>query len=345
MDQPPLDNRTEFAAHPQLLLDRDGEKLITIVKATFELPRGASELELAPPERMRGVRFADIPWGEPEVSSIAFPADLCMRKPGTDVIVAATAHAPSNRPVPAFDARVEVGALKKSLRIHGTRVWQAGGGGLSKAQPVAELDLRYEYAWGGFDDSDPEKPVEEPRNPIGRGKVRDSGTLADQPAPQIEDPAEPVTSAKRENTPAGLGAIGRHWEPRRRYAGTYDAAWQETRAPLPPGDLDDRYHLCATPDLCATKPLRGGEAVALLNLLPGGGATRFSLPKVEVEIEFRVKGRAPAVLRPHLDTVLIDLLVTSDDKPPAVEMVWRASVPAPRRMRQAYILVREREVA
>jgi hypothetical protein len=93
----------------------------------------------------------------------------------------------------------------------------------------------------------------------------------------------------------------------------------------------------------AEPPLAGGEAVALLNLVTGGGATVFALPKVTVEIEFRVKDREPAIFTPHLDTVLIDLLETGPDKPIAVEMVWRAHVKAPRRMKDARVIVRERE--
>jgi hypothetical protein len=34
--QPQVDNRTDFAVHPQLLLDKDGEKLAVVVKASFE---------------------------------------------------------------------------------------------------------------------------------------------------------------------------------------------------------------------------------------------------------------------------------------------------------------------
>lgn len=345
MSVPAVDNRTEFAVHPQLLLDVDGEKLVTIVKASFEWVAGADELELAPAERMRQVRLADIPWGEPEVSSVAYPGDLCLRKPGTDVIVVGRAYAPHGQPVPAFDARVEVGALAKSLRIFGLRIWESGGAGLSSAAPISELDLRWEYAWGGFDDSDPEKPAEEPRNPVGRGKVCDPDALADQPGPQIEDPGALISSYRTEPAPAGVGAIGRHWEPRRRYAGTYDPAWQQTRAPLPPVDLDDRFNHCATPDLVASTPLRGGEAVRLLNLLPGGGATAFALPQVPLHIEFRVPGRDPMRFQPPLDTVLIDLLETNDEKPPAVELVWRAHVKAPRRLTEARVVVRELEVS
>jgi hypothetical protein len=343
MDPPSLDNRTGYAVLPQLLMDRDGEKLAVLVKATYELPVGATSLEVAPPPRRRGIRLADVPWAELEKSSILYPADLCLRKPGTDVVVVAKAYAPDGRAVPSFDAGVRVGPVAKALRIFGLRVWQKGGGGLSAPRPVAEQELRYDHAWGGYDDSDPDHPVEEPRNPVGTGFVRDPDALTHTPAPSIEDPAEPITSWRTRPAPAGVGAIARHWEPRRRYLGTYDAAWLESRAPLLPADADDRGNLCATPDLVAATPLLGAEEVVLSNLVPGGGATRFALPGVGVEIDVRVKGREPEVVRPYLDTVLVDTLVVPR-RPPTVELVWRAHVKAPRRMKDARILVREREI-
>ena len=78
-----------------------------------------------------------------------------------------------------------------------------------------------------------------------------------------------------------------------------------------------------------------------MNLIPGGGALQFALPRIGVEIEFRVKDREPAVVNPHLDTVLIDTLEMGPEKPLAVEMVWRASVKAPRRMNDSETIVRE----
>ncbi|MEQ9317746.1 MAG: DUF2169 domain-containing protein [Polyangiaceae bacterium] len=340
-----MDNRTDFEAHPQVLLDVDGEKLVTVVKASFELPRGSNELVIAPEERNRPVRPADIPWGEPDVSSIGYPSDLCLRKPGSDVIVVGKGYAPGGEPVPSFDVHVTVGHMNKALRLFGPRVFTGTGLGMTKPSPIAELELRYENAWGGFDDEDPDNVVEEPRNPIGRGKVADSAARAGQPAPQIEDPYHLLSNLDTEPAPAGVGAIGRHWMPRRKYAGSYDEIWQQTRAPLPPIDLDDRHHLCATPDLSTDKLLKSGETVKLYNLLPGGGGVEFALPVVHLEIAFDVKGRERAIFAPHLDTVILDLLETSDEKPPAVEMVWRASVRAPRRLRDARVIVREKDSA
>jgi hypothetical protein len=344
MDQPTLDNKTEFEAHQQMLLDIDGEKLLTVVKASFELRRGASELAIAPQERNRPIRPADIPWGEPEVSSIGYPSDLCLRKPGTDVVVVGKGYAPHAKAVPSFDVGVAVGSLSKTLRVFGPRVWTGTGNGMTEPAPISELELRYEYAWGGYDDSEPENIVEEGRNPIGRGKVRDLAARTGSVAPQIEDPGHLIGLFETEPAPAGVGAIGRHWLPRRRCAGSYDETWLETRAPLPPMDLDDRFFQVASPGLNAATPLQGGEQVKLYNLLPNGRGAEFTLPKIEVTIAFHVHGRETVSFQPHLDTVLLDLLETSDEKPPAVELVWRAAIPAPRRMGDAKIIVRERDL-
>lgn len=344
MNQPPLDNQTDFRAHPQLLLTKDGERLVVVVKATFEFVPEARILELAPKERARGIRLADVPWEDPEVSSVLYPADLCPAKPATDVVVVAVAHAPSGQPVPSFDVLVQVGPLSRSVRVCGLRVWEAGATGISAPRPVSQVEMRYENAWGGFDGSDPARPVEEPRNPVGKGVCREPSLLMHQMAPCIEDPAFPILHARGRPEPVGIGAIGRHWEPRRSFLGTFDKVWEKTRAPLPPLDQDDRMHLCASPGLIASPPLRGGERVALLNLVPGGGATEFMLPRLGVEFEFLVKDREPEIQRPHLDTVLIDTLVMGAGLPLTVELVFRGSVKAPRRMLDAQTIIREVEL-
>ncbi|AUX34989.1 MULTISPECIES: DUF2169 domain-containing protein [Sorangium] len=338
MDAPRVDNRTDFAAAPFLLIGKDGERLVVVVKATFVLAAGQGELELPDRAEQRRIRSADVPWGDPEKSSIKYPADLCIAKPGTDVIVVAAAHAPGRKAVPFFDAGVRLGALERVVRIFGLRVWQANGAGLSEPRPTTGIEVRYDYAWGGLDRSDPSRPVEEPRNPVGMGIARDPAALTHKPAPFIEDPADLIASASARPAPAGLGAIGRHWEPRRRHLGTYDAAWRRQRAPLLPLDHDDRANLCASPGLIAAPSLRGGEDVALLNLTPGGGTTRFRLPSIVVEIAMRARGRAPEILLPEVDTVLIDALAPACV---VVELVWRAAFQPPRRMKDVEIVVTE----
>jgi hypothetical protein len=345
MDAPRLDNNTDFVAMPLMLMAKDGERLVLIVKATFARLPGETALELVPEEEQRGIRSADVPWSDPEKSSIKYPSDLCIAKPGTDVIVVAAAHAPDGNAVPWFDAGVRVGPLQKIIRVFGLRVWEANGSGLSAPRPTTGIDVRYDFAWGGFDASDPEKPVEEPRNPVGLGIARDDSALTHKLAPFIEDPAHFIGSARTRPPPAGLGAIGRHWQPRRRFLGTYDSTWLEQRAPRPPMDQDDRANLCASPGLTAVPPLTGGEPAALLNLTPGGGAISFRLPKIRIKASLHAKGRATQTLIPYLDTVVLDTLAVPETADVLVELVWRAAFRPPRRLKDAKIVVSEEDAA
>jgi hypothetical protein len=341
MDSPQVDNKTELAAQPRMLMAKDGERLVLVVKATLTRPPREALIELVPPEERRGIRGQDIPWGDPEKSSIKYPSDLCLTKPGTDVIVVATAHAPGGKAVPSFDAGVRVGPLEKTVRVFGLRVWETNGSGLSAPRPTTGVEVRYDYAWGGLDVSDPTKPVEEPRNPVGRGLVRDLSSLTHQQGPLIEDPENLIASVRTRPPPAGLGAIGRHWEPRRRFQGTYDAAWLEKRAPLLPPDHDDRANLCASPGLTAAPPLVGGEEVALLNLTPGGGTVSFRLPRMRVQATLHAPEREPETLTPYLDTVLVDTVRVPETSDVVVELVWRAVFRPPRRLKDAKLVVTE----
>ncbi|HSC89709.1 MAG TPA: DUF2169 domain-containing protein [Polyangiaceae bacterium] len=339
MDSPRVDNRTDFEVHPQLYLDVDGEVLLVVVKASFVLGPGFQP-EFASAEQSRPVRAADEPWGEPTVDSIRYPSDICGNKPGTDVIVVATAHAPNGVAVPTFDCYARVGPVRKALRIFGLRVWESRGAGIGPSRPIQTLDIRYDFAWGGADDSEPDRFVEEPRNPVGRGVAARAERLTDQLAPQIENPDEPIRSASTRPAPAGFGALGRSARPRRDIQGTYDAHWQEWRAPLPPRDRPPEAHQAASPGMVATPPLVGGEECALLNLHPDGPLS-FSLPVVRLEVGFTVPGRPNEVFQPALDTVLIDTWAVGPDKPAILELVWRATTRAPRRLGDATVTVRE----
>lgn len=341
MDVPPLDNRTTFAVHPQILLGKRGEQLAVAIKATYLLSPTSLQLELAPEDWQREIRMGDIPWGEPGVSSIKYPGDLATSKPGTDVIVVAKAYPPKSSGATQFDVFAKVGGLSSSLVVYGLRVWDTKGSALSAPLAAQPVELRYEHAWGGRDDSDPLRFVEEARNPVGRGVASDARALTGKLAPCIEYAEYPIKNAKTYPPPAGMGAIARHWEPRRSYAGTYDKAWKENRAPLLPDDEDDRIHCFASSGLHAQEPLIGVEEVGLLNLIPEAGATRFYLPSVAIEVEFRVKKREPERLRPHLDTLIIDSVGMDQGLPLFVELIWHASTKAPRRVSDSMTIVRK----
>jgi hypothetical protein len=336
MEPPRLRKGTQAAVTLVPQFRRDGAlEVLAVIKERFAVDpyRGVTRVGDA------RVEPADVPWDEdaPATSSVRLPADLCGRKPGTDVIVVGHACAPDGA-ARSLDVTVRVGPVFRALRVHGLRVWYRGATGLALTppQPFARVPLRWELAFGGSDRTDPERPLEDPRNPLGRSVARDVSALVDTPGPQIEDPDAPFSAALPNPAPVGVAPIGRHWLPRRRYAGTYDAAWQRTRMPLPPDDFDDRFHQCAAPGMVCEGHLRGGERVELLHLHPAG-ALGFDLPRLHFFVGIKALGGALVEHPAALDTVLL--------RPTEglLELTWRALLPTPRRILDVdYVQVHEK---
>jgi hypothetical protein len=318
---PELSIRTSAAVELVPKLGHDAANLfVVVIKQRF----GIGRLGAVAPIPGAQVRHVDEPWdeGTPEKSSVKFPADTCLRKPSTDVVVVGCAMARGNMPARQLDVLLSVGPLQRQLRVHGPRVWYKGltGLALGPAQPVEAVPLRWEYAFGGMDMSDLKKPAMEPRNPFGRGMACDSSTLIHQPAPQIEDPRDPVQNHRSRPTPAGVAPIPPHVLPRIKYAGTYDDRWQKERMPLPPLDFDERHNQIAPPELIAPSYFRGGETVQLVNLC-ADGPLQFHLPKKFFGVAARADSTGRQEYRPVLDTVLLQ------PNERAFELTWRVAVP------------------
>jgi hypothetical protein len=215
------------------------------VKATFVIaPTG--KLTLA--DEQRPPLLAPEYRGEPATSSLRFDSDLLARKPTTDVVLDACAHAPQGRAEPTVPVRLRIGVIEKTLLVHGTRVYYKGAFGLttSKPRPFLSRPICYEHAFGGVDTShpDPRKHRLDMRNPVGKGFTLNPSRLEEQEAHAIEYP-----NAKPEKAgPTGFGPIASFWSPRLERGGTYDAAWEKRKKPLLPDDYDDRYALCSPDD-------------------------------------------------------------------------------------------------
>lgn len=340
MDPPELKQGTSASVQAVPYIDMDGVPVaVVLVKERFVASRRGqlSRVGGAP------IRIADEPWDPdaPESSSIKYPSDLCLRKPSTDVVVVGSAMAPYRQPVRKLDVSIRVGPVRKQIRVFGPRAWYKAGlqtMALTDPTPTESVALKWENAWGGADyESDPERPLEEPRNPVGRGLVRDPAELEGKAGPSVEDPTDLVKNHRSRPKPAGVGAIGRHWEPRRRYAGTCDEMWMQERMPLLPLDFDDRFNQVAPPDMISPQPLRGGERVEVVGMHEEGPFA-FDLPNLRFFVGVRT---ADGFVEhpPQLDTVLLE------PNERAVEMTWRSVVRLPRRARQIhFIQVHEKRI-
>jgi hypothetical protein len=327
---PHLKNLTPFSGLSFPSLDeKDCEQLVVCVAGRFELPRAGRTLNTAPlrSDRQEPPPLADVYWGPPESSSLRMEGQSTWYRPATDIYVSGRAWAPRGRPVKKMRVAVQVGPCQKSLQVVGERVWARGVLALQPSAPLPfeSMPLVYERSFGGPD---------EPRNPVGRGHYTSARAALEKPLPNLEDPLNPLEHFSQRQTPLGFGPIARGWLPRRAWAGTYDEAWVERRAPLWPGDFDCRFFLAAAPGLTASPWLTGGEPVVLSGLSPDG-TLAFRLPhhRLVVKALFRHRvERRPMVL----DAIHMEL------EERALMLIWRASIPAHGVLSQhEYSIIRE----
>lgn len=327
MDPPPLKSGTSAAVEViPAFHDIDGRYVgVVLIKQRWKVtPLGGLSREEG-----AEIRVSDEWWfpDEPETSSIKYPSDLCLQKPSTDVLIVGSAISRGRTRVPEMDVTVRVGPVQKRLRVIGPRAWYRAGRGryeLTAPEPFEAIPVQWEKAWGGSDyESDPENPIEEPRNPNGVGVVRLPEELEGTAGPNIEDPEDLVRTNRASPKPAGFGAIKRAWAPRRDYVGTYDEEWMETRMPLLPLDFDARFNQSAPPDQVTPRPLRGGERVEVVNMHEDGPFA-FELPKIHWFVGLQTTSGA-SEHPPQLDTVVLE------PNARRVEITWRSTIALPRR--------------
>lgn len=334
-------NRTPFEVTIIPGMDKEGSDFCTVVlKGTFDLPREGDEPRLA--AKQLAICDSDRFVGKPGESSIVQEGDRCPAKPGTDVVL--VGHAVSPKEVLEHDVVVRAGTLAQTIRVIGDRTWYKAVGRWQMTDPqgFTSMPLVYERAFGGQDTSSDDSGEHgwEPRNPIGTGFALrvDSSHIDGMRLPNLEDPAQLIAEPTDCPSPAGVGFIGRHWEPRVRYSGTYDETWRRRRCPLLPNDFDDRYFNGAHPRLVSERHFVGGEKVAIDGVRRAGQLT-FTVPQRALDVLVRSRGRLAQHL-PALDTLVID----SDQR--RLVVLWRVNVPCARSLLYIdHLRIREREAA
>lgn len=319
MGHPEIDNRTPFDFAPVFVADEEGRPVVaTLVKATLVVdPKGRVHLAA----KQEPVDFAGKYNGEPGKNSVRREPEVAFTKPGTDCVL--QGHAVSPRPVPQLDLGFRVGPLTKVARVFGDRRWEPGllGNKISPPRPFERMPLLWERAFGGWDRT-PEKEEHhqgEPQNPVGVGFVAKKGKpVPGAPLPNLEDPRELLTSQAGRVTPVGFGFTGHHWQPRAKFGGTFDEAWEKERAPRLPKDFDRRFFLAAAPGLSTATHLLGNEPVVVIGATPEG-RWEFSLPGIQAPRCAVALRQGPVQdLQTALDTVIVDADLRQ------VVLLWRA---------------------
>lgn len=201
-----LYNLTPFSAGRFVFLDATGrESLLVVIKASFTLKEGRAVLA----DEQSPLTLADEYRGEPARSSLLRASDLAPFKPAADVLLEGFAY-PGRRSRTEGFVALQVGAMAKGIQVFGERVWDTSFGltSMSAPRPFERLELTWERAFGGTDESHPEHPERYEANPVGRGfrAARTQRPLDGMPLPNLEDPRALLRSPRDRPPPRGVGA-------------------------------------------------------------------------------------------------------------------------------------------
>jgi hypothetical protein len=266
-----ISNRTLFAADFTWIRDADGAEVwIVAVKATYELlPDGASRIAAHQPPVNSGLVLHE------DGKSPLFETDLGPSKGATDIWLVGHAHSQTGQPVTQIRIGFSIGATVRQLDVIGDR---DAHNSFTAPKPFISMPLTWARCYGG---SGPECSS---GNPVGCGIMPQADGR--HPLPNLLQPNNSSGTIAQ-----GVGPIPRHWPQRSQYAGTYDAAWQQSRAPLQAADIDPRHWQVAPTEQQAPGHLKGGETITLQGVTPAGFAPgsiyRSILPKLS--LGFRTK--------------------------------------------------------
>jgi hypothetical protein len=201
-------------------------------------------------------------------------------------------------------------------------------------QPVS-----YDVAFGGADTAhdDPAQHAAFMTNPVGRGfhKHLRREWVDGKPLPLTEEAGQSISDPHGAYRPMAFGPVGRNWQPRAGFAGTYNDAWMENHFPFLPPDFDERYFQAAPLD--QQVPLDAfaqAPAEVLLHNLTPEGQTRFTIPHLVAPVHVFPKHGA----RENYDATLDTIVIEPDER--RFTLSWRVTRPLKKSLHEiAQVLV------
>jgi hypothetical protein len=317
-------NGTKMTAGYTMGLRPDGrELLVVVVKGTFTIPTGNRPPELA--GQQADLVMADKFTGEPGFSAPKYESDFAPFKPRCDVLLNGSAYAARGRAVTRVNVSIRVGTISKSFRVVGNRSWvklwflTIPGA----PEPFSVMPISYDNAFGGADLTHPNPKQHRTflKNHVGKGFHHNltKEAIQGKPLPNTEELRRSVTNPRRDYRPMAFGPVGRAWQPRPKFAGTYDRKWLDNDFPFLPSDFDEHYYQAAPEDQ-QIDYLHGGEEVVLLNLTPRG-RTKFKVPTISVPVAFYFNNGEEKETLAANDTIIIEPDLGR------FMLVWRTALP------------------
>lgn len=298
------------------------ECLVIIIKGSYRIPLGSEVAELLP--RQVPITLADTSTGDPGCSAPEYECDLSLGKSMVDILLLGSAYAPKGIEAGCVPVGLRVGTWTKKFNVFGQRVWRTHLLGAiahtSKPTPFVKQVISYDIAFGGGGSVHKQGAQAYGMNPVGLGYFPIANHADGNPVSQTELLDDPVTNPARHYQPMSFGPIGRSWDQRACYAGTYDERWLTQSYPFLPADFDVKYFQSAPADQQVAE-IVGGETVVLVNLshpaLSPSGRLEFKLPDLFMPVTTTAQDGTIETVAARVDTLLIE-----PDKQ-CFSIVWR----------------------
>ncbi|MCS7008513.1 MAG: DUF2169 domain-containing protein, partial [Chthoniobacterales bacterium] len=287
-------------------------------KVTARLRENApAEIETDQPEFPNG----DVPHPLGANHGLLRPSDFCPRKAYAEFTLSGTAYPPSgSESIRAFPVEVQVGSLRKVLRVYGVRKWEPNGHRFRAGQPApaSPIPLTWANSYGG---------PEYDWNPLGKG-------VSGLEMHQIDYAQAPIDHPLPNLMPAGFAPIPPHWKLRSRYLGTFTENYVAESWPWMPPDFDWRYYQSAPQDQWLSGSWQGNENIMLNGFFPDQPTIRnFQLPcgfvacVVRYHPNWTLEDKTPRESWPLVAiTMALDSLhIEPDNK--QIFLVWRGWLP------------------
>jgi hypothetical protein len=277
-------------------------------------------------------------------SEVIAETDFIPYKIYPDVVVLGKAYTPMQQRAYYLDCAVQVGPLRKDIRVCGNRTVEMKAFKtleFREPEPFTEMELGYKNAYGGIAKARDGTLYSYYPNSIGRGFHIKGGfeDVSELKVPNLEDPDHPVTEESlvvsqfekwtEAPKPVSFGFTRRNSYPRYTYAGVLPEMLQgvaeqykQTHGNLS-GDiiipkLDFRVYQGASEGLWGAD-LYGDESVQIDYMDKYEPYYSFELPGDIPEMKIDI-GDGTSLLKPSIHTVAINM----EDK--VFTMVWRGSV-------------------
>ena len=313
----------------------DREMGVAIVKGTFGIRAGHKAYIARDQDPLL---LEDVFAGDPTSSSLLREQEIAPVKIASDLTVHATARAPEGIERRDWSVSITIpDRVHHGFQVFGARQWrrERRGWSLSEPEPMVELPIRYEHAYGGAVEGD---VFEE--NPVGCGRTAPEDDPDKMSAPRIAELGETQAAGRGTWSVRGFGPIAKTWLPCRSFAGTFDEDWLSNRHPRMPPDYSFEFWQNAPSALQIRPFLEGNETIELRGVAHEREPYRFALPGPRLEFTTtRPDGGEARFTLMALDTCHIDI-DDRDQEKHRLTLVWRAIFADPQTVRSVIVRTR-----